>query len=224
MQPRPLNRRSFHFGGGNKENRVSFIRSLFGPSTHEVWQQLSTEMGARFVDGGFWKGDKVQATHGPWTITLDTYTVSNGKTSTTYTRMRAPFVDPEGFRFTVYRKGIFSDIGKRLGMQDIEIGDQAFDQSFILKSNQESKLRELLASSKILDLIGQQPQIYFSVKDDEGFFHSSFPEGVDELYFQVVGVIKDVERLKLLYDLFAETLDQLCRIGSATQIAPNVTL
>ena len=200
------------------------MQNLFGPSTHEIWRQLSTEIGAQYVEGGFWKGDKVQATHGPWTITLDTYTVSNGKTSTTYTRMRAPFVDPEGFRFTVYRKGIFSDIGKRFGMQDIQIEDEAFDRDFIIKSNQESKLRELLASSKIRELIGQQPQIYFSVKDDEGVFHSSFPEGVDELYFQVVGVIKDVERLKLLYELFAETLDQLCRIGSANQSAPNVTL
>ena len=48
------------------------------------------------------------------------------------------FVDPEGFRFTVYRKGIFSDIGKWFGMQDIEIGDEDFDRDFILKSNQES--------------------------------------------------------------------------------------
>jgi hypothetical protein len=203
---------------------MAFLQNLFGPSTQEVWRQLCAEIGAQYVEGGFWKGDKVQATHGSWTITLDTYTVSNGKTSTTYTRMRAPFVDPEGFRFVAYRKGIFSEIGKRLGMQDIEIGDEAFDRDFILKSDEEAKLRELLGSSKIRELISQQPDIYFAVKDDEGFFRSSFPEGVDELYFQVVGVIKDVERLKLLYTLFAETLDQLCRIGSANESAPNVSL
>jgi hypothetical protein len=138
--------------------------------------------------------------------------------------MRAPFVDPEGFRFTVYRKGIFSDIGKWFGMQDLEIGDEAFDRDFILKSDQEPKLRELLGSTRIRELIGQQPQIYFAVKDDEGFFRSSFPEGVDELYFQVVGIVKDVERLKLLYELFAETLDQLCRIGAANENPPNVSL
>ncbi|HUA98292.1 MAG TPA: hypothetical protein VMA34_08200 [Terracidiphilus sp.] len=203
---------------------MTFLRTLFGPSTQEVWRKLCAEIGAQYVDGGFWKGNKVQGAHGPWTITLDTYTVSTGKSSTTYTRMRAPFVDSDGFRFTVYRKRIFSEIGKWLGMQDIEIGDTNFDQDFILKSNQEPKLRELLGSSRIRELINQQPEIYFSVKDDEGFFSSSFPEGVDELYFQVVGVIKDVERLKSLYDLFAETLDQLCRIGAASSNAPNVSL
>ena len=203
---------------------MTFLRKVFGPSTREVWGQLCAEIGAQCVEGGFWKGDKVQATHGPWTITLDTYTVSNGKTSTVYTRMRAPFADPEGFRFTVYRKGIFSDIGKWFGMQDIEIGDEAFDREFILKSNQESKLRELLGSTRIRELINQQPEIYFAVKDDEGFFGSVFPEGVDELYFQVVGIVKDVERLKLIYELFSETLDQLCRIGSASQDTPNISL
>jgi hypothetical protein len=42
------------------------------------------------------------------------------------------------------------------------------------------------------------------------------------LQFTVVGVIKDVERLKLLFELFSETLDQLCRIGSAYDQPPDV--
>ena len=62
------------------------------------------------------------------------------------------------------------------------------------------------------------------MKDSEGWFGPEFPEDVDELYFQVVGVIKDVERLKALFDLFAAVLDQLCRIGSAYKQEPGVTL
>lgn len=76
----------------------------FGPSRGEVWRRLSNEIGADFVEGGFWKGGKVQAHVGLWTVTLDTYTESGGESSVTYTRMRAPFVNPDGFRFTVYRK------------------------------------------------------------------------------------------------------------------------
>ena len=45
-----------------------------------------------------------------------------------------------------------------------------------------------------------------------------------ELHFTVPGVIKDVERLKLLYELFGETLDQLSRIGSAYERNPNVAV
>ena len=61
------------------------------------------------------------------------------------------------------------------------------------------------------------------MKDDEGWFGTKFPEGVDELYFVVVGVIKDIERLALLYELFTETLDELCRMGAAVDTPPNVT-
>ena len=58
--------------------------------------------------------------------------------------MRAPYVNPEGFRFTIYRKGIFSELGKLLGMQDIEVGDPEFDEAFIIKGNDEFKVRESL--------------------------------------------------------------------------------
>ena len=203
---------------------MTVLGKMFGPSTEEVWRKLCSEINGQYIEGGFWKGDKVQATHGPWTITLDTYTTSDGKTSIVYTRMRAPFVDSGGFRFTVYWKGMFSVIGKWFGMQDIEIGDAMFDEDFILKSNEELRLRELLGNSRIRELIRRQPDIYFAVKDDEGFFGSRFPDGVDELYFQVLGKVKDIERLKLLYQLFAETLDQLCRIGSARRDPPGVKL
>lgn len=204
---------------------MSFLRSVFGPSRDEIWRQFAGEVGANFTEGSFWKGSsKVEASHGQWTVTLDTYTVSTGKSSTTYTRMRAPYVNPDGFRFNIYRKSIFSNLGKWLGMQDVTVGYQPFDEDFIIKGNDEWKLRRLFANEKIRELISAQPNIHFSVRDDQHKFWTgrNLPPGVDELYFQVVGVIKDVGRLKLLYDLFSETLDELCRTGSAYENSPDV--
>ena len=203
---------------------MGLMRRVFGPSRKEIWNQLSTEIGAQYKEGGFWKGDKVEARHGEWTVTLDTYTVSTGKTTIVFTRIRAPYVNPSAFRFTVYRKSIFSAVGKWLGMQDIEVHDEAFDREFIIKGTDEERVRALFSNPKIRELIAAQPHIKFEVKDDEGWFGATFPEGVDELVFTVVGIIKDVERLKLLYELFAETLEQLCRIGAAEQRAPDVVL
>ena len=196
----------------------------FGPSKDEVWQQLSQEMGAEFIDGGFWKGSKVQVHVKPWTITLDTYSESSGESSVTYTRMRAPYINPEGFRFTIYRKGIFSALGKLLGMQDIEVGDPDFDEAFIIKGNDESKVVSLFSDTRIRQMIQDQPKIRLDVKDSEGWFGPTFPEDVDEVRFQIAGVIKDIERLKALFELFAAVLDQLCRIGLASKQEPGVTL
>jgi hypothetical protein len=203
---------------------MSLRRRVFGPGRKEIWTKLSEEMDARYVKGGFAKGDRVEVDHGDWTVTLDTYVVSTGKSTVAYTRMRAPFANPGGFRFMVYRKSVFSGIGKFFGMQDIEIGDPQFDHDFIVKASDEYKVRELLANIRVRDLIARQKDIQFSVKDDEGWFGSKFPEGVDELYFSVVGVIKDPERLKLLYELFAETLDALCRMGTAAKRPANMKL
>jgi hypothetical protein len=200
------------------------FRRMFGPSQGEIWQQLSAETGAQFVEGGFLKSDKVRAVHGQWTVTLDKYVVSTGKVTVVYTRMRAPYVNPDGFRFEVYRKGVFSDLGKLFGMQDVEVGHPEFDRDFIIKGTDEAKLRQLFANAKIRELIAGQKDINFSVKDDEGWFGATFPEGVDELVFLVVGLIKDVDRLKHLYELFAATLDELCRMGSAYQSDPGVQL
>jgi outer membrane protein assembly factor BamB len=149
---------------------------------------------------------------------------SSGDSSYTYTRIRAPFINKDGFRFTVYRKSIFSGLGKMLGMQDVEVGYPEFDEAFIIKGNDETKLRALFANERIRQLIEMQPHIYLTVKDDEGWFRSQFPEGVDELYFRASGVIKDLDRLKSLYYLFAETLNHLCHIGSAYEDDPNLSL
>ena len=203
---------------------MSIQRRIFGSSRKEVWTQLAHQLGAEYVEGGFARADKVQVHVKDWTITLDTYTVHTNNAHITYTRMRAPYVNADGFRFTIYRKGFFTAIGKMLGMQDFEVGFPEFDEAFVIKGNDEGKLRALFGNPKIRQLIESQPSIQLEVRDDEGWFGKHFPEGVDELRFAVVGVIKDIDRLKLLYDLFAEVLNHLCHIGSAYEQDPNLAL
>lgn len=197
---------------------------LFGPSKKEVWEQLSRDIQADYIDGGFWTGDKVQAQVGNWIVVLDTYIVSTGKSAVPYTRIRAPFINLDNFYFKIYRKGVFSDLGKLLGMQDINTGYDDFDEDFIIKCNNEEKGQQLFSNERIRALIQARDQMNMEVKDDEGFFAAHFPQGVDELYFMVPGVIKDVEALKELFELFSEVLQELCRIGSASSSEPGVSL
>jgi hypothetical protein len=200
---------------------MGVLRQLFGPSQEEIWRQLCAALDARYVDGGWWRGDQVQARHGEWTVTLDTVTV---KDAPDRTRIRAPYINPDGFRFEIYRSGIFSGLGKWLGMQDIDVGHEPFDKDFVVKGNDAAKVRQLLSSPRLRELLAGQPEIHFSVADDEGWTGPDYPKNADVLCFDCEGVIMDVKRLKLLYALFAETLDQLCRIGSAYEEPANVTL
>lgn len=201
---------------------MGLLRQIFGPSKEEIWSQLSREIGAEYEQSGFFKGDKLVLSHRQWEITLDTYTVHTGKSTIIYTRMRVPYVNRDGFRFNIYRKNVFSWIGKLFGVKDIEIGDAFFDAEFIIQGEPEALVNRLLSNVEVRQLIQLQPDIHLQVKDDEGWFKTKFPEGVDELYFEVVGIIKDKERLKNLFDLFALVLDELCRFGSAYETNPQV--
>ncbi len=203
---------------------MGLLRQVFGPSKDEIWLQLSHEIGAEYEDGGFFKNGKIILSHREWEITLDTHAVHTGKSTIIYTRMRAPYVNRDGFRFNIYRKNIFSGIGRAFGVKDLEVGDAFFDDEFIIQGEPEHMVRSLLTNGMIRQLIQGQKDIHFQIKDDEGLFTKKFPEGVDELYFEVVGVIKDKERLKNLFDLFSLVLDELCRLGSAYETDPGVTV
>ncbi|MEW6738186.1 MAG: DUF3137 domain-containing protein [Acidobacteriota bacterium] len=221
------------------------MRNIFGLSKDEIWEQLCSEIGGEFVKGRVWNGgSKVRVQVREWVVTLDSF---NAKVD--FTRIRAPYVNKDGFRFKIYRKSFFSRLGKLCGMQDIEVGGPKFekleplfgiasylrtediecgypefDQEFIIKGNNRNKVQELFKNLKIRELIQAQPSIYLAVKDDEGWFGERFPAGVDELYFQVEGIIKDISRLKSLFELFAEVLNMLCHIGSAYENDPKIKL
>jgi hypothetical protein len=161
-----------------------------------AWSQFANEVGAEFTQSGFFRASKVLARVKESTVTLDTYSVPSGDSSTVYTRMRAPLKNKDGFQFTIFRIGLFSKLDRALGAQDIAIGDAEFDRDFVIRGNNETRVRALFASLRIRQMIQAQRSIRLGVKDSE-------------LRFEVQGVIKDVERLKAIFELVKETLYQL---------------
>ena len=71
---------------------------------------------------------------------------------------------------------------------------------------------------------GYTPSFGATIEDYEGVFGAHFPEGVDMLKFAAHGVIKDMDRLQRLFELFAHTLHRLCHMGSAYEDDPRVKL
>ena len=198
---------------------MSVLRHWFGPSRSEIWRQLSEKLGATYSAGGFTKSDRVDVTHDEWTITLDCY--FNAATKVTYTRLSAPYTNPDAFQFTIYRQSVFSELGKRLGMQDIEVDHAEFDDDFVIKGNDESKVRSLFASRTVREQLSAQKDVHLCIEAGSSWFNRTLPPRTDRLVFQVPGVIKDMERLEKLFSLMAVTIDQLCDIGSAYALRPG---
>jgi hypothetical protein len=79
-------------------------------------------------------------------VKVDTYTQRSGNSNTTYTRYRVNF-PPLGMGLQLKREGIFSAVTKLFGIQDHEVGDDAFDETFVVKTDDAAKLRSLLTPS-----------------------------------------------------------------------------
>jgi len=161
-----------------------------------VWRQLADEIGAEFIEGGLFSAGKVQARFKNWTVTLDAYSVSSGDSGELYTRMRAPFQNKSEIQFMVFRTGSVSKLDKALGAEQIEIGDADFDRDFVVRGKSESQARAFFANQKIRRMIQAQRTIKLIAADNA-------------LLFETQGFIKDIERLKSLFELFKEALPQL---------------
>jgi hypothetical protein len=107
-------------------------------------------------------------------------------------------------------------------MQDVEIGNPAFDDAFVIKGNNEAKLRELFCHPEVSSRLLHLPDVSFEIRGHQGWFGPMYSDGVEELYFVMRGVERDLSRLHVMFDLFAATLDQLCRMDSAYAKDPGV--
>lgn len=188
---------------------------IFGPTRKQAWQEFAEMIDADYIDRGRFKHDQIIAYHRNWEITFDTYVVSTGNTHVTFTRIRAPFVKRDDFRFRIYREHIFSGIGKMLGMQDVIVGHEGFDKDFMIQGSDERKLKMLFDQPTIRELISYQPKISLKIQDLKGGIEKRKPQNGVELYYHIAKVLKNLTQLQDLYDLFCEMLDHLVEIGTA---------
>lgn len=200
---------------------MNTLKKIFHPDKKAIWRQLSDNINGEVVKGKSWQGIKIVARVNEWTVTLDTYITVVGNLPVTFTRFRAPYINKDGFRFLIYREDLAGKIQKLMGMQDIQVDYPEFDRSFIIQGNNEAKILQLFSNSKIRGLLQSQrfPQMWVRETKRE-----LYPEGVDQLCLQVPQLIRDLENLQALYELFSETLNHLCHIGSAYENDPDIKL
>ncbi len=169
---------------------------IAGRKREAAWRQFANEIGAEFIRGGWFHSSKVQTRLRDWVVTVDTYTVPSGDSSTTYTRIRAPFQDEAGFQFSISRAGLIGKLDKVLGAQDIDTGVADFDRDFVIRGNSESKVKSLFADPGLRQRMQAQRSVHLRLTGKA-------------LSLEVQGIIRDVERLKSLFELFKDVLYQL---------------
>jgi hypothetical protein len=183
------------------------------PSKEESWTALAARRGGAVVTDRRGKVKQVRFPLDPFEMVLDTYTVSNGQSSQTYTRARLLFPLREEFRFRMHRRSVFSGIGKFFGMQDLEVGQPGLDRDFIIKADSLGKIQALLLRSAVNRALLTLRAGTFETRRFR-------KRGVDttavrELVYSTGGVLRDGAKLDALVDLFADAAPHLVKAGSA---------
>ncbi len=192
---------------------------IFGPSQKDVWSEAASRIGAEYVGKTLKNPARIEKEHDNWKIVMDTYVVSTGKSTVTYTRVQAPFIWENDVIFKVSRKNIFSNLFGMFKMPAVETYDYDFNDSYIIRGNDEPVIRSIFENEKIRGLIQKtqkgviQVKKYKRAKDDERV-----------LYYQLGGILKDIDKIAHLFELFCKMLDTLVETGVASKKQPEMIL
>jgi len=199
--------------------------SILGPSKNEVWSAFADEMGAQFIDDGTFKGGpKVMLKYKSWQIFLDTFTVSTGKSSTTFTRIRAVFVEDMPLAFKITKRNIFTRIAMLFGKTYALTGDNDFDNEFAIICDDGQKVKKIFDNKQLKELFYNIRHVFFTIKKAKGKKETKYVTDEKVLYYHVTGVIKDEQRLTKLFGVFIYLLDAFEKQGNAKTDVPQIVL
>jgi hypothetical protein len=197
-----------------------FRRGPKKPGQREVWRDTAGRLGGEYFEGGKRKAPRIRLVHGPWRLTLDSYTVSNGQSSVTYTRLQAPYVSTGEVVFRTYKANFFHRIGRTLGMQDIPIRNRVFDEEFVVRGNHERRIQELFSGSKLPDLLRRYPALRLDVKAPTRKVRKKHGDRLFNVVVVTVGVVKDSELIGAMFAVGMSTLERLAAVLQASEEEP----
>jgi hypothetical protein len=180
-----------------------------------VWMDLADEAKGEFQEDGSVARVRVPMT--PWTVSFEMN--SKGKN---HSRILLPFVSKSDFEFEIYNRSWVADAQKKFGLQDIVVGFEQFDHDFIIKGNDEGKVKKLYSSETLREMIQLQKAVRLSIHKDGALKqYGNVPNGVHVLVFEEDDAINSFDRLISLLELFRATMTQLCEMGVASTSDPN---
>lgn len=145
----------------------------------------------------------------PLRVYMFTRSSGSGKSrsTTTYTAFEIDVNNPDGFEFNIFEQGFFTSIAVKFGMQDIQIGDDEFDKEYIIKSNNEAKVMELLTpmiKQKFMEFADRFPGFGVKLQGAKFYYESAGTMAGEAFMTQIETMIQ------FMCDL-ADQLDSMVR-------------
>ncbi|MGA3287625.1 MAG: hypothetical protein ABSD46_09375 [Bacteroidota bacterium] len=160
-----------------------FIRK----SQVKAWSELAAQTGLLCEAGNPLSPIRVIGKYRNRNLVMETFRTSS-KNTDTCTRIIVGVNNTASLRLTLTEENILTKIGKKLGGQDIQTGNDAIDKRFIIKGEPETKIQQLLASFDVCQMLLSTPLLMIEIVGGEIRY--------EQYVFE-----KNVKRLQRLFDL-----------------------
>jgi hypothetical protein len=116
--------------------------------TNEAWAAAARQLQLVFQPGQIFSRPRISGIHKGCSVLVTTFSKGSGKNQTTYTRFRVSYPHSLDLGLRLTKQGMLSGIGKFFGTQDIEVGDEGFDDAIVVKGRDPERVKEFLTLSR----------------------------------------------------------------------------
>jgi hypothetical protein len=161
---------------------------------NETYDRLARRFGGRVQTGGWFEMPAATFIVDGVAVRVDIFD-SGSKHSRYYTQVHLEWPDPQ-MRLEVFPDGIWSQMGRLIGMQDIEIGSPEFDRDYVIRSSDIEAVRAFLSGP-----VQYQVNLLRGLRGNGDIYVSL---GAGELLVKKQGLIREFDQLQTLVQMSLE--------------------
>ncbi|MCW3114498.1 MAG: hypothetical protein JWR18_2894 [Segetibacter sp.] len=175
---------------------------IAGNSEDDIWQSIADQLKEKDDDLDY--SAQFETINHCVTLDIDIHPDRGEDNDKPVTSFSAELPDETDFRFKIERQGLKQQIGKIFGMQDVIIGQPEFDKKFLIQSNDEAKVKEILSGDDVSSELLKHPVVDFKIRERK---IGTTKEIV--LSLELEGGIEEPQTLKQVFQAFKTVLNSL---------------
>ena len=201
---------------------MSFHSDLFG--WDYVWRNFAEQKGGEAIDVADGSGLAGLAIPVPGTKSAVVFTpfVHHGRKRQKGTTVMTSYKPADDFVFSIQTEKLTDQVGKVLGLQDVQVQDQQFDGKYLIRGNDERRIQMLFADEALREAILLQAPTQLRIETDPSHFDPEWtvPAGHHVLVYRYDHLMEKLDQLQIAFDVLTTASQRLAALRTTHSVAP----